>query len=334
MIAACLMSLLLCAAGAALLGLVGALCTHLLQGDAMARQFAGSFFGTFNGVGVASTGYALLWFVHTIGRTFIAQVGTLVIVPERHRLSFARELQRAASWSAANVIAVPLAVLGCATLWWRGFPHAGFAKWYLAVCSFSIYYVASGILAFYLRVILLFRFIEDRSFERTSERVRLQSSPGSIELRFIDLFLVTSATFGLVTLYVGLRATLTASFADQQPFLRELLLLPFVLYLPATICYSIYPRYVLRQVSEGTALAAIEAFESHLGQNRQLSVKDDLELRNLVMDVKEKMLADCRAVPLLGLKDAPSLAMSLVIVLQFVVQRDTVIGAFVRGLFK
>jgi hypothetical protein len=322
---------LLFAGMAIALGTIGALGTYVLQGDVLTRDFVRAYFGTFNAIGVAATGYALMMFVRTTGRAVMSQLVDILHVPDEHAATFARQLHRTTSWASANWICIPLTLVGSVALWWRGFPLAGFAKIYLALSAFTIYYVASNILAFYIFVILLFRFIEDRS-RNTGERFRLNVSPGGMEMRTVDAFLVTSATMGVFTLYVGIRATLTATFADSIPFLRELLLLPFILYLPATLCYSLYPRYVLRHVSECDALASIEALEREVASSPPGDIRTNLELRKLMMDLKEKMLNDCRSVPVLGLKDAPSLTMSIIVVLQVIAQKDSVYADFFKSL--
>jgi hypothetical protein len=333
-IATCFVYMLLFAGMAIVLGTIGATGTYLLRGEAMTREFVSAYFGSFNAIGVASTGYALLLFVRTTGHTVMSQLVQILNVPEEHAVTFARELDRATSWRAANWISIPLTIIGSLALWWRGFPLVGSAKIYLALSSFTIYYVASNILSFYIFVILLFRFIEDPSRSAGSGRFRLKVSPGGVEMRTIDAFLVTSATMGVFTLYIGIRATLTATFADSVPFLRELLLLPFILYLPATLCYSFYPRYVLRHISECDALASIEAFERQVADTPIADLRASLELRKLTMDLKEKMLNDCRAVPVLGLKDAPSLTMSIIILLQVLAQKDSVYASFLKSLLR
>ncbi|HYI13164.1 MAG TPA: hypothetical protein VEK57_29220 [Thermoanaerobaculia bacterium] len=334
MIATCFVYMLLFAGMAVVLGAIGAVGTLVLQGEPMMREFIRAYFGTFNAIGVASTGYALMFFVRRTGRQVMSQLTTDLSIPAEHAFSFARELERATSWRVTNYISIPLTIIGSLALWWRGFPLAGFAKGYLAISAFSIYYVASNILSFYLFVILLFRYIEDRSGSRTQDRFKLQVSPGGLELRTIDTFLVMSATMGVLTLYIGIRATLTATFFDSVPFIRELLLLPFVLYLPATLCYSFYPRYVLRHISECDTLFSIEEFERQIATSPPADLKSSLELRKLLMDVKETMLNDCRATPILGLKDAPSLTMSLIILIQVIVQKDSVYANFVKSLFR
>ena len=313
------------------LGTIGALGTYFVQGDALTRDFVRTYFGTFNAIGVASTGYALMLFVRTTGRSVMSQLVDILHVPDEYTVKFARELHRTTSWSPANWICIPLTIIGSVALWWRGFPLSGFSKIYLALSAFSIYYVASNILSFYLFVILLFRFIEERS-RSAGVRFRLKVSPGGMEMRTIDTFLVTSATMGVFTLYVGIRATLTATFVDSVPFLKELLVLPFILYLPATLCYSLYPRYVLRHISECDALASIEALERQVEGSPPGDIRSNLELRKLTMELKEKMLNDCRSMPVLGLKDAPSLTMSIIVVLQVIAQKDSVYSEFFKSL--
>ncbi|PYQ29291.1 MAG: hypothetical protein DMF56_13565 [Acidobacteria bacterium] len=332
MIATCFVYMLIFAGMAIALGTIGALGTYALHGDGATRDFVRTYFGTFNAIGVASTGYALMLFVRTTGRSVMAQLVDLLHVPDEHATQFARQLHRITSWGPSNWICIPLTIIGSVALWWRGFPLAGFSKVYLALSAFSIYYVASNILSFYLFVILLFRFIEEHS-RRTGARFRLNVSPGGMEMRTIDTFLVTSATMGVFTLYVGIRATLTATFADTVPFLRELLLLPFILYLPATLCYSLYPRYVLRHISECDALASIEELERQVQSSPPGDIRSNLELRKLTIELKEKMLNDCRSTPVLGLKDAPSLTMSIVVILQFIAQKDNVYAEFFKSLF-
>lgn len=334
MIATCFVYMLLFAGMAIALGAIGGTGTYLLHGETMTRDFIRAYFGTFNAIGVAATGYALMLFVRTTGHAVMSQLLDVLHVPDQHAVTFARGLDRATSWRATNWISIPLTIIGSLALWWRGFPLIGFAKIYLALSAFTIYYVASNILSFYLLVILLFRFVEDASNKGRGERFRLKVSPGGMEIRTIDAFLVTSATMGVFTLYVGIRATLTATFADSVPFLRELLLLPFILYLPATLCYSFYPRYVLRHISECDAVASIETFERQVASTPPDDIRANLELRKLIMDLKEKMLNDCRSVPVLGLKDAPSLTMSIIIVLQVIAQKDSVYADFLNSLLR
>lgn len=331
MIATCFVYMLLFAGMAIVLGTIGTLGTYLLQGDVATRDFVRTYFGTFNAIGVASTGYALMLFVRTTGRSVMSQLVDVLEVRDEQAVAFARELHRTTAWGPANWICIPLTIIGSLALWWRGFPLTGFSKIYLALSAFSIYYVASNILSFYLFVILLFRFIEERS-RNAGERFRLKVPPAGMEMRTIDTFLVTSATMGVFTLYVGVRATLTATFVDSVPFLRELLLLPFILYLPATLCYSLYPRFVLRHISECDALASIEALEQQVRSSPPTDLRANLELRKLTMDLKEKMLNDCRSTPVLGLKDAPSLTMSIIVILQVVAQKDSVYSEFFKSM--
>jgi hypothetical protein len=110
--------------------------------------------------------------------------------------------------------------------------------------------------------------------------------------------------------------------------------LPAILYLPATLCFSFYPRYVLRKVAECDILCRIQEFEDDAEKLQPASLKDGLELRKLILDLKDKMVNEYKAVPLLSFKDAPSLTISLIFVIQFIFQKDSVVAEFFRHLFN
>src|SRR5262249_3958348 len=135
-------------------------------------------------------------------------------------------------------------------------------------------------------------------------------------------------------IYLGFRGTLTANFVGNSDLFHKLMALPLVLYLPATLCYSFYPRYVLRQISECDTLEMLEELERQSIDEKHDGLKSRLEFRKLLLDVKEKIINDRRAVPLLSIRDAPSLTMSILIVIQFIAQKDSVVSQFLQGFFK
>jgi hypothetical protein len=155
-----------------------------------------------------------------------------------------------------------------------------------------------------------------------------------MDLQTVDGFFIVSATLGVLAIYFGFRGTLTADFVELTDLFRKLMILPLILYLPATLCYSLYPRWVLRQISECDTLQLVEDFERETSTHRVEDFKANLELRAIILEIKEKMLNDRRAVPLLSLKDAPTLTMSIIIVIQFVAQKDAVVAEFLGKFFN
>ncbi len=155
-----------------------------------------------------------------------------------------------------------------------------------------------------------------------------------MELETIDSFFVITSTIGIIAIYIGFRGTLTANFINTPEVFKNLLILPTILYLPATLCYSFYPRYVLRKVVECDVLCRIEEFEKDAENAGSMTFKDGLELRKLILELKEKMITEYRATPLLSIKDTPSLTISMILVLQIVFQKDSTVSNFFRDLLN
>lgn len=316
--------------------IVGVLLTYFLQGERMALELMDAWVIRFNGILVGAAGLGLLLFVWKSGRATIATLLSVLTVPEELVPGLARRMARVSSirWSAAIVL--PLSAIGALVLWKAGFPLERFARGYLGFCVSSVYVIASAILSFYVYTILLFRYIEDHGVidPDRSPRFQLRRPFGSMELQAIDSFFVVSATLGVLAIYLGFRGTLTANFVGATQLFRKLMILPIIFYLPATLCYSLYPRWVLRQVAECDTLQLVEEFERQTAEHKAADFKSNLELRSMILEVKEKILNDRRSAPLLSLKDAPSLTMSLLIVIQFVLQKDAVVADYIEKLFK
>lgn len=313
----------------------GALITYVYQSEDLAYQLVQSAIFDFNGLCVGAVGYGLLTFVYLAGSRMLAMLNGILEVPDEYAKEYALYLERARSWRWWLLIVTPLSIVGSIVLWRAGFPLYGFANFYLAVGVSLIYVVGSSILASYIYTILLFHFIEERSGYSMRPRIRLKCSFASTDLQTIDNFFIVSAAFGILAVYLGFRGTLTANFVGTSELFRKLMILPLVFYLPATLCYSFYPRYVLRQVTECDTLELVDAFEEQTkGARSEDDLKSTLELRALVLDIKEKMINARRAVPLLTLKDAPSLTMSFIIVMQFIAQNDAVVAAFFDRFFR
>ncbi|HEX7831823.1 MAG TPA: hypothetical protein VF787_19360 [Thermoanaerobaculia bacterium] len=314
----------------------GVLVTYFVQGERMALALMEAWVIRFNGILVGAAGLGLLLFVWQSGKSTIATLNSLLVIPDELVVEFARRMHRITSLKWAAMIVIPLSVIGGIVLWYAKFPLAGFARLYLTASVISVYVIASSILAFYTYTILLFRYVEDHSLYTKAKRPRFQlrCSFGSMDLQSIDSFFVVSATLGVLAIYLGFRGTLTANFVGTTELFRKLMILPILLYLPATLCYSLYPRWVLRQVSECDTLQLVDEFEEQTSLHKEKGFKANLALRAMILDVKEKILNDRRSVPLLSLKDAPSLTMSIVIVLQFIAQKDTVVSEFFDKVFK
>jgi len=333
MIASLLFHLLGCSLLSIGLCFLGAMVTFGLQGEQMAVDLVESWVFEFNGIIVGAFGYGLMLFVMKRGRTILAQLQALLEVPEDLQPTVIRQQQRATSWLWVTAISAPVTLIGGGLLWFCGFPLSGFAKNYLALCSSSIYFVATAILSFFLFTLAMFHTLEAASDAGSPIQFNNPSPASRLRLDTIDSFFVVTSTAGIFAIYAGFRGTLTANFVETPEVVESLLILPVILYLPATLTYSFYPRYVLRKVAERDTIRRIEQTLGGLDPEQERDRQSSLELQKLMLEVREKMMQEHRSPPLLGLKDAPSLTMSLLIIVQFIWKSDSIVSAFFDRFF-
>lgn len=312
---------------------LGAMVSYGLQGDTMAVELMKSWIFEFNGVIVGALGYGLMLFVMKRGRAILAQLMTVLEVPEEIQPKIAQQQTRATSWFWVSVISAPVTIVGGGVLWFCGFPLDGFAKYYLAICSSSIYFVATAILIFFLYALAMFHTLEAASDEGSSIRFPRGTADFRLRLEAIDSFFVVTSTVGIFAIYAGFRGTLTANFVETPEVVESLLILPVILYLPGTLTYSFYPRYVLRKLAERDTIRRIEETVGNLDPEGEGDPQSALELRKLMLEVREKMMREHRSPPILGLKDAPSLTMSLLIIVQFIWKSDSLVATFFERFF-
>ncbi len=334
MIARSLFCLLWCSLLSIGLCVLGVAIAMAVQGPETALELLRSWIFDFNGVIVGALGYGLMFFVRSGGRTVLAQLGEILALPETLQQPLVRRQRQAMSWSWANLIAVPTTVVGAVVLWNCGYPLEGFAQYYLAAASITIYYVATNILAFFLFTLAMFHRLEVASDGGELLRLRKPGRAAGIQIESIDLFFVLHSTIGIFAIYFGFRGTLTANFENTPEVFKDLLILPVLLYLPATLCYSLYPRYVFKKISERDTLRRIDETLGTASPPPQGDFQSSLELRKLVLEVREKMLQEHKSTPILGLKDAPSLTLSLVILVQFLWQSDEIVKDFLARFFS
>lgn len=334
MLARSLFSLLWCSLLSISLCGVGVGVAYTVQDPEIALGLLRSWVFDFNGVIVGALGYGLMFFVRSGGRTVLAQLREVLILPDPIQPALAQYQHQAMSWGWANLIAVPATVVGAVVLWNCGYPLEGFAQYYLAACSISIYYVATNILAFFLFTLAMFHQIEVASDDGEPLRLRKPGPATRLHMETIDFFFVLSSTIGIFAIYFGFRGTLTANFQNTPEMFKDLLILPVALYLPATLCFSFYPRYVLKKVAERDTLQRIDEMLGTPDPPPEGDYQTSLELRKLVLEVREKMLQEHKAPPILRLKDAPSLTLSLIILVQFLWQSDAIVKDFLARFFS
>lgn len=311
---------------AALFG-IGWVITVIVQGNATAAELANAWFFSFNGIITGAAGYGLVFFMRSERRALGQAIKNIIDVPEVHAAEFERRLGLLTKWRLTPLVAVLLTVIGSYIAYRAGIPLHGFAHVYLSLAVFSFYWVGACGLMVIIAVLYLFRFVEDHCDARDANRISLKYPFRSQDVQMIDLFFIVSSAMCIFAVYVCFRGTLTA-FAGAPPLFYKALIIPVFFFLPASLVYSFYPRHVLRHVWETDTFVAVDQFAKDTIAETTPDLKAQLEMRKLIFDVKEKMLAERRALPLLSFRDAPTLTMAILMAVQLIAQKDPIVSSF------
>ncbi len=313
--------------------LVGFIISYFYQGPIIARELFNSWIFYFDGILVGGVGYGLMWFIKNYGRNLLAQINDLIAISEEDMPKVFVYSRRMNSQLWKNVVGIPLTIVGGIIMWNCGYPLEGFAKYYLAIGSISIYYVGSYLLTFFIFSLMMFKSLED-----SEKRIELTRNIVPLEFNNLNYFFVITSTVGVAGIYLGFRGTLTANFVlDPEGIItRKLLIFPVILFLPLTLCYSFYPRYVLKKLYENDIIKKIKEIEEKRQRvaDERNSLKDKIEMDKTLSEIREKLIMERDQFPLISLKDSPSLLISIIMVIQFISQYDTAISDFFKTFSK
>lgn len=321
----CVLSFLLC--------LLGVFISYLSQGAEIAEALFISYVFHFDGVLIFGTGFGLVWFVRNNGRNILAQLFNLLEISNDDLSKINSSFTKATSAFWLNVIAVPVTVAGGLILWNCGYPLEGFAKYFLAASSISLYYAGGHLLAFFVYSVGLFRTLEE-----SQKRISKVRGATQIEFETLNHFFIVSSTIGIVALYLAFRGTLTANFTSLSSSILagKLLAFPLVLFLPAPLLYSFYPRYVLKRLYDNDVLRRISQIEEgrYSIDSKETSYKERLEMEKILLEIKDRLMIEMNSLSVFSLKDSPSLLISILMIFQFVVPKDNVVIQFLDSLVR
>lgn len=316
---------------AALLG-AGWIATAAIQGLEAGAALRNAWLFTFNGIIVGACGYGAVAFIRNQRGTLVRALRRVLDVPEVHKGEFERRLARVVHWGLTPVVAAVLLLIGGCIAYGAGIPLRGFSHVYLTVAVVSYYPVGALGLMVFVAVLLLFRFIEENSDADDPNRIQLRVPLRRVDVQAIDLYFIISSGMAILAVYVCFRTTLTA-FQGAPPHYYKLMIIPVFFFLPAALIYSFYPRYVLRQVWETDTFVVVDKVAADPATTAEESPEKVLELRKLILEVREKMMAERRSIPLFSFKDAPTLTMAILMLLQLAAQKDPAILRWVREAF-
>ena len=205
--------------------LVGFIISYFYQGPIIARELFNSWIFYFDGILVGGVGYGLMWFIKNYGRNLLAQINDLIAISEEDMPKVFVYSRRMNSQLWKNVVGIPLTIVGGIIMWNCGYPLEGFAKYYLAIGSISIYYVGSYLLTFFIFSLMMFKSLED-----SEKRIELTRNIVPLEFNNLNYFFVITSTVGVAGIYLGFRGTLTANFVlDPEGIItRKLLIFPVI----------------------------------------------------------------------------------------------------------
>ena len=321
----CVISFLVC--------VLAVLVCYFCQSPSIAAALFNSYIFSFDGVLIVGFGYGLLWFIRRNGEQSFNSLFNILDIPESEQLSLLKYHEWVSSSKRKHIIAVIITVIGGLILWNCGYPLQGFAKYFLAVTSISLFYVAGLMSGYFISCLLIFRRLDE-----INSSVKIKSGSGPYELENINLSLLLCTTLGVVALYLAFRGTITANFVNTQEgfIFRKLLVYPIASFLPGILFTSFYCRYVLRKIQENEILQKIEYLQTLSSSeiDKSEGTKEKLEMEKLFMEIKEKLLAEKNKLPLLSLKDSPAIAISAIFIIELIIKNDDQIQNYFKTLFK
>lgn len=260
-------------------------------------------------------GWGLAEFITDRGRALPATLNAIFVPSEITALATAR-IERSTFHRSAYWYTIPITLMGLFLTIQYGIPDKGLSRWFLLGGVCSIYYVAAFILFHFTQIILafhsLFEYMDLVEFRRVYSPLHLEN---------LTSYLSITITLGLVAIYAGFRGTLTAGFHFHDDLWKSFMLTPIILFLPGTLLYNYYPRYVLRKIVQYRVFQAME---------RLSSAEDDLEAQKLLIEMKEASLLNAQILPFIDYKSLPSYAIAVLFVMSIAYNNDPAVNAFIK----
>lgn len=262
-------------------------------------------------------GYGLAWFIMHRGRMLPSALGG-VLVPNETTATVMAKIERSTLHQYAYRYTIPITLLGVFLTAMYGIPTAGIAypMIFLGVCS--IYYIAAFLLFHFIEMTLAFHAL----FE-SMDAVEFRQVYNPLHLENLTTYLALTTALGLMGIYAGFRGTLTAGFEFQNDVWRAFLSTPLILFLPGTLFYNYYPRYVLRKIVQHKVFKAME----------RLGSADEVNAKALLLNLKESAFLNSQILPFLDYKSMPSYLIAIFFVVSLAYNNDPAVKTFMKYLF-
>lgn len=263
-------------------------------------------------------GYGLASFVRQRGLLVPAMLAGVLVPNEVTTTAMAR-IEQSTLHGKAWRYTVPITILGAFLTLVYGVPNKGIAYWMIFFGVCAIYYVAAYLLFHFIEVIMAFHGL----FE-SMENVEFRRVYSPLHLENLTTYLALTTALGLIAIYGGFRGTLTAGFQFHHELWKAFLSTPVILFLPGTLFYNYYPRYVLRKVVQYRVLKTME----------RLGSADNVDAKGLLLDLKENAVLSSQILPFLDYKSLPSYLLAIFFAISLAYNSDPAVKAFLRYLFN
>jgi hypothetical protein len=257
-------------------------------------------------------GFGLASFVSKSGRLLPLDING-VVVPSEVTAALTGRIERSTRHRNAYRYTVPITLLGIFLTSTYGIPNSGFAYYAIFVGVCAIYYIAAFLLCHFVEVILAFHEL----FE-SMETVEFKRVYSPLHLENLTSYLAMTTALGLVAIYAGFRGTLTAGFHFHHEAWKLFLSTPLILFLPGTLFYNYYPRYVLRKILQYKVFRTME----------RLGASDEASAKGLLLDLRESAVLSSQILPFLDYKSLPSYLLAIFFAISVAYNSDPAVKGF------
>ena len=288
----------------------------LINGPQEALGFIETAVVGMKGPWVWTFGYGLAFFIMDRGRTLPLDLNG-VLVPTELTAKVGQRIDASTRHSNALRYTVPLTLLGVFLTYVYGIPNKGMAYVLLYICVLLIYYVSGFLLFHFIEVTLAFKMLFD-----SMDGVEFKKIYSPLHLENITSYLAITTVVGLISIYAGFRGTVTAGFEFQHEVWRVFLITPLILFVPGTLFYDYYPRYVLRKILQHKVFELMA----------RLGASDGSDASSLVDKLQRASATESQILPFVDYKTLPSYLIAVFFVISLAYNNDPAVKAFLEYL--
>jgi len=290
----------------------------LINGRQEALGFLETAVVGMKGPWVWTFGYGLAFFIMDRGRALPLALDGVLVPSElttkvSHRIAASTYHRNALRYTA------PLTLLGVFLTYAYGIPNRGVAYVLLYLCVLLIYYIGGFLLFHFIEVTFAFKMLFD-----SMDQVEFRQIYSPIHLENITSYLAITTVIGLISIYAGFRGTVTAGFEFQHEVWRVFLLTPLILFVPGTLFYDYYPRYVLRKIVQHKVFELMT----------RLGASDGSDASGLVDKLQRAAATNSQILPFVDYKTLPSYLIAILFVINLAYTNDPTVRGFLQHLIQ